>query len=478
MAERGEGVSVEYGNEPENLLDLKQSPTHNQSSKMLRIRERTEEVASDRKCKLKQAPKATVTKTVQLKHVEFGELVIANAELSIIRAKSWTVLLQHRMCPGGFINLVERLDYEKWSAVMEIGFGAILAVRTRLILKRLARWLLEKYDPWDTSLNLPNGKVLIDKEDVYVTLDLPMGQLEISEGQNLQTDIEFLEQWRRRGGPPIGSMHEVILERGGHGHEFIQTSLRMPYLLALLEIQMTLNLRNVNEIHNYNWCAYVIKCLNDAVSEWKGDKNKFFIGPLLLLMVSTFDQPIPLMCTQLFYLDRVQFRTNKVEKWFPVVINWPTEKVRKRDTDEQLHGEYERGRIIERIDYHNVARLAEADFKVYLQELQEDQPQQGGYDELSMTTATRQQRCPYYPNCNGQLQDAVSVTNDPVQNKNVIDCLSRNDTYYCILEFLEQVDLLESMVREKMQQKKRMGFSPLSFSLGISHEKNHVPHIQ
>jgi len=50
--------------------------------------------------------------------------------------------------------------------------------------------LLEKYDPWDISLNLPNGKVLI-YEDVHVTLSLPMGSLEKSEGQSLETNIEL-----------------------------------------------------------------------------------------------------------------------------------------------------------------------------------------------------------------------------------------------------------------------------------------------
>ena len=53
-----------------------------------------------------------------------------------------------------------------------------------------------------------------------------MGQLEISEGQSSQSNIEFLELWRRRwkverGGPPIDSMYEIILESGGHRYEFI-----------------------------------------------------------------------------------------------------------------------------------------------------------------------------------------------------------------------------------------------------------------
>jgi len=104
--------------------------------------------------------------------------------------------------------LVERLEYEQWSAIVEAGFGGILSVRTKLIPKKLARWMLEIYDPWNNSLNLANGKLLIDEEDVYSTLGLPIGELEVIEGQTSDADIEFLELWKRRwnvekGGPSI-----------------------------------------------------------------------------------------------------------------------------------------------------------------------------------------------------------------------------------------------------------------------------------
>ena len=98
------------------------------------------------------------------------------------------------MALGGFLNWVERLDYEQWPAIMEIGFGGILAVRTRLIPKLLAQWLLENCDLCDTSLNLPHGKVLIYKEDIHATLGLPMGPLEISEGKSSKSNTEFLER--------------------------------------------------------------------------------------------------------------------------------------------------------------------------------------------------------------------------------------------------------------------------------------------
>ena len=73
------------------------------------------------------------------------------------------------MAPGGFLSLVERLQYEQWLAIVDAGFGGILSARKKLIPKSLASWLLEKYDPWDNSLNLANGKLLIDEECVRNT---------------------------------------------------------------------------------------------------------------------------------------------------------------------------------------------------------------------------------------------------------------------------------------------------------------------
>ena len=41
---------------------------------------------------------------------------------------------------------------------MQAQLGRIVAIRTKLNPKTLSRWLVEKYDLWDISLNLLNGK--------------------------------------------------------------------------------------------------------------------------------------------------------------------------------------------------------------------------------------------------------------------------------------------------------------------------------
>ncbi|KAJ8421960.1 hypothetical protein Cgig2_032906 [Carnegiea gigantea] len=190
-------------------------------------------------------------------------------------------------------------------------FGGILAVKTTLIPKRLARWLPENYDLRDTLLKLANGKVLIYEEDVHATLDLSMGPLEVSEGKNSESDTKSNIE---RGGPPFGSMDFAIIEGGGYGVEFI--------INFIIYVISTCIIGNAN-----NTCQFRVLKYLCSVNE-------------IHIKIS------------LFYLDRVEFKADKMK----------------------------RGRIIERLNYQNVACLADVDLQQYLNELDGwmgEQDQQG-----------------------------------------------------------------------------------------------------
>ncbi|KAJ8438667.1 hypothetical protein Cgig2_031632 [Carnegiea gigantea] len=81
----------------------------------------------------------------------------------------------HQMSISGISYLIERLSYEQYLAVNEIGFGGFWAIRTNVIPKSLGMWLLENYDYCGSFLNLSNHRILeFTKEDVHATLGLPM----------------------------------------------------------------------------------------------------------------------------------------------------------------------------------------------------------------------------------------------------------------------------------------------------------------
>jgi len=57
--------------------------------------------------------------------------------------KVWDDNLNLRMACNKLLFLIERLDYVQWTIVMETRFGGFLSIRTSIIPKDLATWLLE-----------------------------------------------------------------------------------------------------------------------------------------------------------------------------------------------------------------------------------------------------------------------------------------------------------------------------------------------
>ena len=94
--------------------------------------------------------------------------------------------------------------------------------------------------------------------------------------------------------------------------------------------------------------------------------------------------------------------------------------MRNRDKDEQLSGGYGKGRILERIDYQTIMRLAEVDVDINMQEMERGQPHKEGTSEMSRGRPSKEQRCPFCPYCNGQREGLVPVNDDPIQVTNYL----------------------------------------------------------
>ncbi|KAJ8426751.1 hypothetical protein Cgig2_029420 [Carnegiea gigantea] len=118
------------------------------------------------------------------------------------------------------------------------------------------------------------------------------------------------------------------------------------------------------------------------------------------------------------------------------------------------------------LDYQNVKWLVEVDLQQYLKELDEVQDQQGISTVPSTRAVTKERQCPYCPHCKGKFQGIVPVHDEPTEKGEAWAPGKIRNPELFVLK-----DQLESMVREKMQQKKMMDFTPPSFRLGISPEK-------
>jgi len=114
---------------------------------------------------------------------------------------------------------------------------------------------------------------------------------------------------------------------------------------------------------------------------------------------------------RLLYLDRVQFQGKKAERQFPTAITCTMIMVDTRDTAKKLPKEYGRIRIIERINYHDIAVLTHVDLDKHLnREGRDMQPS----TTLFISVITIVEKCPHClhgkeqaanPNVDAQLHE-------------------------------------------------------------------------
>ncbi|KAJ8423195.1 LOW QUALITY PROTEIN: hypothetical protein Cgig2_019237 [Carnegiea gigantea] len=106
----------------------------------------------------------------------------------------------NRMSPKGLRQLIEKLNDKQKEAVKEIGFSGFLYLQVDIIPGKLA--LVRNFDTCLCSLPLTHGRLRVTEHDVYMTLALTKGPLEVTEAKSeTNSSIEFktlLKRWKEQ----------------------------------------------------------------------------------------------------------------------------------------------------------------------------------------------------------------------------------------------------------------------------------------
>ncbi|CAH1427002.1 unnamed protein product [Lactuca virosa] len=91
------------------------------------------------------------------------------------------VSLRTRMSPKKFYDIVKSLNKEQKKAVREMGLGSLLRIATNGISGKLARFVVNSFNPSDMKIHLPNAKIDITLELVHDLLGIPLGKTDMRE---------------------------------------------------------------------------------------------------------------------------------------------------------------------------------------------------------------------------------------------------------------------------------------------------------
>ncbi|KAK9048005.1 hypothetical protein SSX86_033033 [Deinandra increscens subsp. villosa] len=189
------------------------------------------------------------------------------------------------------------LSKERIDAIKAIGFGSMASLSISSVPTKLGYWLLSNYDHKTNMLNIGSEKLKLTAQIVNRILGIPMGKLEVDEvDKGAYVDPVILE-WRCQWGAKSGlkTVKDVltrIKETTNHGRQF-KLNVLVVIISTIAEItkQSTVNMRFLKSITKdavcteYNWCKYVVTCLNRTKEGWNG--KEYYNGPITFLAVST-----------------------------------------------------------------------------------------------------------------------------------------------------------------------------------------------
>ncbi|GKE67306.1 hypothetical protein Tco_1521467, partial [Tanacetum coccineum] len=128
--------------------------------------------------------------------------------------------------------------------VRDIGFGTFLEYKIKGVPKRLAYWLLDKFDEDTCSLNVNGRSIMISPDVVRNMLGVPMGDMHINARNETDFRNPLARQWKAQFGKAIKRHYNTyvvneIVEKGCSGWMF-----KINFLVLVFSTVGELNLNN------------------------------------------------------------------------------------------------------------------------------------------------------------------------------------------------------------------------------------------
>nr|GMD26678.1 ulp1 protease family, C-terminal catalytic domain-containing protein [Ipomoea batatas] len=111
------------------------------------------------------------------------------------KRKNYTAL-RSRASSSQFLDALQGLNAAQAAIVLEMGFGSLLHLHIVELLTRMGYWLVENYNPRNSTLYIADGtRLCITEEDVQLILGFPKGDLKIAKWSRAY-NTNLLEEWK------------------------------------------------------------------------------------------------------------------------------------------------------------------------------------------------------------------------------------------------------------------------------------------
>ncbi|GJR39036.1 hypothetical protein Tco_1214720 [Tanacetum coccineum] len=194
---------------------------------------------------------------------------------------------------------VKRAKQRQKQDVRGIGFGAFLEFKIKDVPKRLAYWLLEKFNVDTCSLNVNGRSIMITPEVVRNLLGVLMSEVHINARNETYFRNPLACQWKAQFGKDLKRQYNThvgneIVEKRSSGWMFKINFLVLFFsTVGELNFNNTVNLKFIHcinsedDILKLDWCTYIIECSIKTKRSWK--RSGFYNVLIVLLLIFSSD---------------------------------------------------------------------------------------------------------------------------------------------------------------------------------------------
>ncbi|CAH1425182.1 unnamed protein product [Lactuca virosa] len=176
-----------------------------------------------------------------------------------------------------------------------MGLGSLLRIATNGISGKLARFVVNSFNPSDMKIHLPNAKIDITPELVHDLLGIPLGGKDIyntdqCEGKEL---MDWKQQYNFKAMRP-SDVEEKIKESSDSGIIF-RTNFVLLFVNTICEqnkpgtckTTVLPHLLGKTPMREIDWCGFITNCLKMSKTTWdETDRGNYYCGPLLVLLLA------------------------------------------------------------------------------------------------------------------------------------------------------------------------------------------------
>lgn len=105
------------------------------------------------------------------------------------------------MTKSGIHTAVQSLTEEQQNTVREIGFGSLFSLRLTRLPKKLAMYLVQRFNVYDMSIKLEHSTINIDEDYVNLVLGIPSGTKKVDDSSKQTEETEehkaFIKEIKR-----------------------------------------------------------------------------------------------------------------------------------------------------------------------------------------------------------------------------------------------------------------------------------------